>query len=134
MLVDVKHHKLIDSATSLAVNAINSNTPSISPLFVKLGGTTRFDALLKEFKEITHPIYTETAVKHSVTHRRIETRGPLVAACPHCLAPDRPNIAKAEFDHMLELGIVRSSSSNWSSSLHMVLKKMPSDWRSCGND
>ena len=32
---------------------------------------------------------------------------------------------------MLQLSIVRPSSSAWSSPLHMVSKKMPSDWRSC---
>ena len=34
---------------------------------------------------------------------------------------------------MMELGIVRPSSSNWSSPLHMVPKKTPGDWRPCGD-
>ena len=34
---------------------------------------------------------------------------------------------------MLELGIVRPSSSNWSSPLHMVPKKNEGDWRPCGD-
>ena len=34
---------------------------------------------------------------------------------------------------MLELGIVRPSSSCWSSPLHMVPKKSPGDWRPCGD-
>ena len=32
---------------------------------------------------------------------------------------------------MLELGIIQPSSSNWASSLHMVSKKTPGDWRPC---
>jgi hypothetical protein len=49
------------------------------------------------------------------------------------LAPERLEIARNEFHHMLELGIVRPSSSNWASPLHMVPKKTPGDWRPCGD-
>ena len=34
---------------------------------------------------------------------------------------------------MLQLGIIRPSSSAWSSPLHMVPKKTPGDWRPCGD-
>ena len=49
------------------------------------------------------------------------------------MSPERLEIARKEFEHMLQLGIVRQSSSNWSSPLHMVPKKMPGDWRPCGD-
>ena len=44
---------------------------------------------------------------------------------------DRLKITKKEFEHLLQLGIIRSSSSAWSSPLHMVPKKTPGDWRPC---
>lgn len=34
---------------------------------------------------------------------------------------------------MLELNIVRPSSSPWSSPLHLVPKSTPGDWRPCGD-
>lgn len=34
---------------------------------------------------------------------------------------------------MLQLGVIRPSSSAWSSPLHMVPKKTPGDWRPCGD-
>ena len=42
-------------------------------------------------------------------------------------------MAKQEFDHMVELGIVQPSTSPWSSLLHMMPKKAPGDWRPCGD-
>ena len=74
----------------------------------------------------TRPDYNQKAVKHSVTHH-IVTRGPPVSSRPRRLAEERLNIAKAEFDHMLQVEIIRQSSSNWSSPLHMVPKKTPGD-------
>lgn len=41
-------------------------------------------------------------------------------------------IAKTEFKHILEIGIIRPSSSPWASPFHMVQKKSPGDWRPCG--
>ena len=48
-------------------------------------------------------------------------------------APDKLKVAKAEFDHMLQLGIIRPSNSSWSSPLHMVPKGTQGDWRPCGD-
>ncbi|GFW90621.1 hypothetical protein TNCV_566591 [Trichonephila clavipes] len=49
------------------------------------------------------------------------------------MAPDRLKIAKMEFQHMLDLGHMRPSSSNYSSLLHMVPKKESNDWRPVGD-
>ena len=71
-------------------------------------------------------------VAHDVTHR-ITTTGQPVHAKPRRLPPERLRIARQEFEHMMQLGIIRPSSSNWSSPLHMVPKKTAGDWRPCGD-
>ncbi|XP_037774361.1 uncharacterized protein LOC119570859 [Penaeus monodon] len=48
------------------------------------------------------------------------------------LTPDCFRIAKAELEHMRELGIIRLSSSQWASPLHLVCKK-DSDWHPFGD-
>ncbi|GFV73722.1 retrovirus-related Pol polyprotein from transposon 297 [Trichonephila clavipes] len=71
-------------------------------------------------------------VKHNVVHY-IDTFGPPVCAKPRRMAPDRLKIAKMEFQHMLDLGHMRPSSSNYSSLLHMGPKKESNDWRPVGD-
>ena len=132
LLVDIKHRRLIDTTTTLTVQGVGTYTGIISPVYVKQDTSERFHSLLREYPDITRPVYKHSEVKHTTTHH-IQTRGPPASARPRRLAPDRQQIAKAEFEHMLELGIIRQSDSNWSSPLHMVPKKTPGDWRPCGD-
>ena len=71
-------------------------------------------------------------ISHDVTHH-IQTVGPSVSAHPRRLAPDRLHVAKQEFEHLLNLGIIRPLSSPWAPPLHMVPNKTSGDWRPCGD-
>ncbi|XP_065067489.1 uncharacterized protein LOC135693039 [Rhopilema esculentum] len=130
--VDVKNRKLIDTTTNLTIQGILSADSSPHPMLATPDTTSPYQALLQKYPDIARPSYYESKVKHTVTHH-ITTTGPPVFARPRRLASERLTIAKAEFDHMLQLGIIRPSKSSWSSPLHMVPKATQGDWRPCGD-
>ena len=132
LLVDMRYHRLTDSLTQLQVHGIRSTKGSPSPTLLPRQHTNEYEAILSEFPAVTQPNCREQTVKHSVTHH-ITTTGPPVSSRPRRLSPERLKVARQEFEHMLELGIVRPSDSCWSSPLHMVPKKTPGDWRPCGD-
>lgn len=132
LLVDMRHQRLSDSSTQLKVQGITSHTPSPGITWFHKDPDNVYTALLSEFPTVTQSCSSDRPVKHNVTHH-IKTTGPPVSARARRLAPERLQIARQEFEHMLELGIVRPSSSNWASPLHMVPKKTPGDWRPCGD-
>ena len=129
--VDIRNRQLLDSITGLSLYGIQSITPSPRPA-LQFPAATPYTDLLRTFPTISRPSYKDSAVKHSVTHH-IRTSGPPVFCRPRRLAPDRLQVAKSEFDHMLQLGFIRASDSSWSSPLHMVPKSSPGDWRPCGD-
>ena len=132
LMVDMQHRTLIDTCTHLQVQGILSSGTSPSPSLCPNDVSTPYLKLLSEFPALTQVTLLDAPVKHDITHH-IETTRPPVFARPRRLAPDRLNAAKREFEHMLQLGIIRPSSSAWSSPLHMVPKKTSGDWRPCGD-
>ena len=76
-------------------------------------------------------MFNSTKVVHSTVHH-ITTTGPPVFSHPRRLAPVRLRKAKAEFDHMLQLGLIHFSKSPWASPLHLV-KESEADFRPVGD-
>ena len=134
LVVDIRHHTLSDSTTHLQVNGLSADqTPPTSGITrPRQDPSNPFLSLLSEFPGVTQTCAADCPVKHKVSHC-IETTGPPVSSRTRRLAPERLRVARQEFDHMLELGIIRPSSSSWSSPLHMVPKRTPGDWRPCGD-
>ncbi len=131
LVVDIRHHALLDSTTHLRVNGLSSGLSS-GIMRARPNPSDPFLSLLSELPGVTQACAAERPIKHSVVHP-IKTTGPPVSSHTRRLAPERLRIARQEFDHMLELGAIRPSSSSWSSPLHMVPKRTPGDWRPCGD-
>ncbi|GFV89040.1 transposon Tf2-6 polyprotein [Trichonephila clavipes] len=127
---DLRNRKLIDNATKISTNC-KLVSPEVHSIKL-VSGESIFHGVLREFPEIVRPPSFSQEVKHNIKHF-IETSGPPVFAKARRLAPDRSKIAKSEFQHMLNLGHVRPSKSNYASPLHVVPKKDSNNWRPVGD-
>ena len=130
MQVDLRHRRLVDTVTSLSVNAFFSAAPAEHVSVAVAAFSDPFD-LLSKYPTLTWPPDYHRPVLHPVVDR-IETTGQPVHFRARCLPPERLKIAKDEFQRMLNIGIVKPSTSCWSSPLHMV-PKPNGNWRLCGN-
>ena len=128
LLVDVGNRRIMDTLTQLKLQGNRSDEPAVlSPTLLHRTPSNSYEAILSDFPSLTKPYNKEQPIKHDVTHH-IKTTDPPVSSHTRRLSPQRLKIACQEFGHMIQLGIIRSSSSSWSSPLHMLPKKAPGNW------
>lgn len=91
----------------------------------------KYDKLLEKFPNLTKELLSDRKMAHSTTHH-IEVNGPPCHARARRLAGQKRLEAKKALHDLLNAGIIRPSSSPFSSAMHMVRKKDGS-WRICGD-
>ena len=114
--------------TKIAKNTV-CNVELPKPFFV----TNQYLQLLTEYPSLTSP-RNGKQVKHNVAHKIVTTGYPC-SARPRPLSPEKLACAQEEINQLLEAGIVRRSSSPYSSPLHMVPKQTATGgtYRLCGD-
>jgi len=127
--LDMKHRQLRDPVTSIVTNLTpSSNQPAIVQVVQPISSKSFLQQHYPQL--LTAPDYSSLPTT-SIIHE-INTTGEPLYSKPRPLSPVKYDTAKAEFDSLLRLGIVRPSSSPWASPLHMV-KKPDGSWRPCGD-
>jgi transposase InsO family protein len=132
VLVDVRNKRIIDNTTKLSSVGCVAIDDCKIPSVKVVTGTSKYHNILSEFQDITRPSGTPRTPKHNTVHHIRTTPGPPISCSPRRLAPEKLNIAKAEFEAMLACGTTRVSESPWSSPLHLAPKK-DNSWRPCGD-
>ena len=107
LVVDVKQQNILDTSTSLSVNAQYSKIYSIG-IRVQEPEPSVFSDVLRRFPELTQSSNLPASVPHEVNHTII-TKGQPVTSKPRRLTPEKLAMARSEFQHMLQLGIIRLS-------------------------
>lgn len=137
LLVDVKRRRLVSTLTNSAGKGETRST-SIHTITVINDASDHelqqpIRDLLIEFAQVTKPLTNNDHPRNlaQVCHH-ITTTGPPVYERPRRLVGDKLEAAKQHFDALLNMGVIRPSSSQWANPLHMVAK--PSGgWRATGD-
>lgn len=133
LLIDPAYNRLIDRETGISSNGSAVGTEHEWTVKV-IQHQDAYADLLAQFprlREENMEANITAALTTSTTHH-IETKGPPPASKARRLNPEKYKAAKQEFEHLMKLGIIQPSKSNYAAPLHLV-KKQNGSWRPCGD-
>ncbi|UYV78413.1 hypothetical protein LAZ67_16001275 [Cordylochernes scorpioides] len=130
LIIDIKNKRLIDGITNLSIRGVIQSISDMGNIST-LNSSSKVSAILTKYPNLCRPPSDFVEAKHSVKHH-IPTRGQPIHSKARRLDSQRLTLAKAEFQYMLNNGIIRPSNSPWASPLHLVSKKDES-LRPCGD-
>ncbi|UYV63627.1 hypothetical protein LAZ67_2005063, partial [Cordylochernes scorpioides] len=130
LIIDIKNKRLIDGITNLSIRGVIQSISDMGNIST-LNSSSKVRAILTKYPNLCRPPSDFVEAKHSVKHY-IPTRGQPIHSKARRLDSQRLTLAKAEFQYMLNNGIIRPSNSPWASPLHLVSKKDES-LRPCGD-
>nr|XP_054771363.1 uncharacterized protein LOC129279289 [Lytechinus pictus] len=132
LLVDIKHRRLIDTTTTLTVQGRGSYTGTISPMYVQHDSSERFHSILRQYPDITRPVYKHSEVKHTTTHH-IPTEARQRSAALVDLLQIVRELPRQSSSTCLNLALSDNLRATGQVHCTWFPKKTPGDWRPCGD-
>ncbi|XP_058810610.1 uncharacterized protein LOC131675594 [Phymastichus coffea] len=137
LMPDLQNMRLVDSATTLSAQghprtAAGDSVAILHDPSGNLNIRRQYDELLVEFARLIEPNSRHANINGTAIRHHIITKGPPVFDRPRPLHGDRLKGAKSAFRELANRGIVRPSSTQWASPLHLV-EKSPGMYRVTGD-
>nr|VZI49759.1 unnamed protein product [Spirometra erinaceieuropaei] len=130
LLVDCRQSLQYNMTNNLAVRCISSFGNSCQLAVLAFEPENTFRQLLAKYTGFTRLDLRASIPQYDVVHH-IRTTGPLLFSRPRRLASASLSAAKAEFEYLLQTGMIRQSESPWA--LHMVAKATTGEKRPGGD-
>ena len=132
LLVDLSAGQVLSSDSLQPINDVIALCETSEFFTALLSTPPDFRSLLSEFPELLSEDRVPDLRKHGVQHFIVTSPGPPVAAKARRLHPEKLLAAQTEFLQLEKDGVIRRSSSPWSSPLHLV-PKADGSYRPCGD-